>query len=284
MHINDLFLGVGAMKAGTTWITEHLSSHPEIHFSYEKELSYFSYIHNNKESKFFLSDENRMNKINGFINIASTTNIDNMRDVMYWSCNYLSNPIDDHWYINSFSFKGNKKFSADFSNLYAHLDVAGWNHIKSLTHNLKVIYIMRNPIDRLWSHVKFQLEIDGRLGDAKSWTKEQLYEYANVEHILRNSEYTKIIKTLKNNLKDQQLLILFYEDIINNPVSLLNDVEKFLNVEQRKYCIDRLNEKVNASGNFKMPGFFYELFKEKLSHQVDNLSEFNLIIPKSWSI
>jgi len=283
MLINDLFLGVGAMKAGTTWITEHLSSHPDIHFSYEKELSYFSYIHN-EDSKFFLSDANRMDKITGFINIANTTHIDNMRDIMHWSCNYLSNPIDDQWYKNNFSFQGNKKFSADFSNLYAHLDVAGWNHIKSVTKNLKVIYIMRNPIDRLWSHVKFQLEIDGRLDDARSWTKDQLYQYANVEHILRNAEYTRIVKTLNKNLNDQQLLILFYEDIINNPVGLLNNIEKFLNIEQREYCINELNEKINASGYFEMPKFFYELFKEKLNSQVENLSKFNLIIPKSWSI
>jgi hypothetical protein len=281
MLINDLFLGVGAMKAGTTWITEHLSSHPKIHFSYEKELSYFSYIHND-ESKFFLSDENRMDKITGFINIASTTSIDNMRDIMNWSCNYLSNPIDDQWYVNNFSLKDKGKFCADFSNLYSHIDDVGWDHIKSITKNLKVIYIMRNPIERMWSHVKFQLEIDGRLDEAKNWTKEQLYEYSNVEHIIRNSKYTKVIRTLKKNLDDKQLLVLFYDDIIDAPAMLLNNIEKFLNIEQREYNIGDLNKKVNASENFEMPGFFNELFNEILIPQIENLSKFNIIVPGTW--
>ncbi len=281
MLINDLFLGVGAMKAGTTWITEHLSSHPDIHFTFEKELSYFSHIHN-EDSSFFLSDVNRMDKVTGFINISNTIDIDNMRNVMYWSCNYLSNPIDDRWYKNNFSFKGNKKFSADFSNLYAHLGDEGWNHIKSITKNVKVIYIMRNPIDRLWSHVKFQLEIDGRLDDAKSWTKNQLFEYSNVEHILRNSNYKKVIKTLKKNLDDKQLLVLFYDDIIDAPAMLLNNIEKFLNVEQRKYNISDLNKKVNASENFEMPVFFNELFNEILTPQIENLSKLNIIVPRAW--
>ena len=281
MLINDLFLGVGAMKAGTTWITEHLSLHPDIHFSYEKELSYFSYIHD-EESKFFLSDVNRMDKITGFINIANMTDIDNMRDIMHWSCNYLSNPINDQWYVNNFSFKGNKRFCADFSNLYSHLDAAGWTHIKSITRNLKVVYIMRNPIDRLWSHVKFQLEIDGRLDEAKHWTKEQLFEYSNVEHILRNSKYTKIIKTLKNNLDDKQLLVLFYEDIVDKPAKLLNNIEKFLGIEQREYNISDLTKKVNASEDFEMPGFFKELFNEILTPQIENLSKLNVIVPGTW--
>ncbi len=281
MLINDLFLGVGAMKAGTTWITEHLSSHPDIYFSYEKELSYFSYIHD-EESKFFLSDVNRMNKVTGFINIANTTHIENMRDVMHWSCNYLSNPIDDQWYVNNFSSKGYKRFCADFSNLYAHLGDAGWDHIKSKTKNLKVIYIMRNPIDRMWSHVKFQLEIDGRLDEAKHWTKEQLFEYSNVEHILRNSKYTKIIKTLKNNLDDKQLLVLFYEDIVDKPAKLLNNIEKFLGIEQREYNISDLTKKVNASEDFEMPSFFKELFNEILTPQIENLSKLNVIVPGTW--
>eukprot|EP00493_Phyllostaurus_siculus_P000433 UN00435 len=37
--IDNLFLSVGAMKAGTTWLYEQLKNHPEIHFTPEKENS-----------------------------------------------------------------------------------------------------------------------------------------------------------------------------------------------------------------------------------------------------
>ncbi|MBK8815444.1 MAG: hypothetical protein IPN42_08040 [Methylococcaceae bacterium] len=37
-----IFLSIGAMKAGTTWLYDKLKEHPDIHFSYEKELHYFA--------------------------------------------------------------------------------------------------------------------------------------------------------------------------------------------------------------------------------------------------
>jgi hypothetical protein len=40
--IENLFLSVGAMKAGTTWLYEQLKDHPEIYFTPEKEIHYFA--------------------------------------------------------------------------------------------------------------------------------------------------------------------------------------------------------------------------------------------------
>ena len=43
-----LFFGVGAAKAGTTWLHRQLSEHPECHFRTIKELHYFSAIEKGK--------------------------------------------------------------------------------------------------------------------------------------------------------------------------------------------------------------------------------------------
>jgi len=43
--INNLFLSVGAMKAGTTWLYKQLQYHPEIYFTPEKEIHYFANKH-----------------------------------------------------------------------------------------------------------------------------------------------------------------------------------------------------------------------------------------------
>ena len=73
-----------------------------------------------------------------------------MKNVAFWAYNYLNNPINDYWYLNNFSLRGNKRYCADFSNLYSHLDDNGWNHIHSISKNLKIIYIeviIMNGID-----------------------------------------------------------------------------------------------------------------------------------------
>ena len=37
----NLFLSIGAMKAGTTWLYAVLARHPALHFAMEKEIHYF---------------------------------------------------------------------------------------------------------------------------------------------------------------------------------------------------------------------------------------------------
>ena len=281
MIINDLFLGVGAMKAGTTWITNHLKTHPDIYFTYEKELGYFAYLHD-EMSKFTLSDDFRIRKIKNYVE-REVGDISNLRNLLYWSVNYLRDPIDDFWYLNNFVLKGNKKYCADFSNLYAHLDDIGWNHVKSITKNLKVIYIIREPLDRLWSHIRFQLMLDGRIEEAKKWDKREFYEFGKQEHIWRNSRYSKIIRTLKKNLNNNQLLILFFEDIKSNPQKLLNKIEKFLNVEERKYDIKQLTKKVNPSKGLQKPEFFDRLFRDELYNEIKELETLGINYKNKWN-
>src|SRR5689334_5067750 len=38
------FLGIGCVKAGTTWVWHQLSQHPEIQMPQEKELRYFNFV------------------------------------------------------------------------------------------------------------------------------------------------------------------------------------------------------------------------------------------------
>ena len=41
------FLGIGAQKAGTTWIYQHLSRHPQICFPAGKEIHFWDHYRNN---------------------------------------------------------------------------------------------------------------------------------------------------------------------------------------------------------------------------------------------
>ncbi|HMO09356.1 MAG TPA: hypothetical protein PKD10_17180, partial [Paracoccaceae bacterium] len=46
MEGTTILLGVGATKAGTTWLWDHLSRHPECHARAIKELHYFDTVEN----------------------------------------------------------------------------------------------------------------------------------------------------------------------------------------------------------------------------------------------
>ena len=46
------FLGIGAQKAGTTWLHDNLSCHPELYLPPEKEIHYFDQ-HNDKPISYY---------------------------------------------------------------------------------------------------------------------------------------------------------------------------------------------------------------------------------------
>lgn len=44
--LRPTFIGIGAMKCATTWVSECLRYHPEVFMSSPKEIHYFSYNYN----------------------------------------------------------------------------------------------------------------------------------------------------------------------------------------------------------------------------------------------
>ena len=269
------------MKAGTTWIVQHIRTHPDIYFTYEKEISYLAYLHA-KNCKFILSDDYRIKKAKKYICQSNQNKITVFNDLVTWCKNYLDSPINDQWYKNNFILQGKIRYSADFSNLNAHINDEGWKHAKSLAKNLKVLFVMRDPVQRVWSHIRFELQLHGQLDKLERWSKDELYRYAKQNHIWRNSQYSDIVKRLKKNLNRKQLKIVFFDSIITSPIDLLNDVEKFLNVEERKYNLEQLQEKINPSKNISIPPFFSEILKDELYHEAKNLREIGIDIPKTW--
>jgi hypothetical protein len=68
------FLGIGAVKAGTTWVADQLAAHPDIFMAHGKELHYFS-LHHDKEPDWYL-EHFRSAKGQGAVGEYSVTYMD----------------------------------------------------------------------------------------------------------------------------------------------------------------------------------------------------------------
>ncbi|MEL7344675.1 MAG: sulfotransferase [Pseudomonadota bacterium] len=145
---DHLFLGAGAMKAGTTWLYRLLDSHPDVFFSLEKEIHYFyaRYVDRN-----VLRDQVRLENVRSkYLRIdPATSSAEAVRKRLRWSAAYLDGPLDDDWYRGLFQFRRAERYVSDFSNLYALLPAEAWSKIANRTEHLRVLYTMRDPIKRL---------------------------------------------------------------------------------------------------------------------------------------
>ena len=282
IRIDNLFLSVGAMKAGTTWLYSVLRDHPDIYFSPEKEVHYFAHLHTPSTP---LTPHGRLSRVK-----ALTSQIDpqksqlgNTRSRMIWFSKYLSDPIDDAWYADLFSLRRDQKYCADFSNLHCHLDEEGWDHVRGITSNLKVLYTMRNPMKRLWSHVKFHLKVTGQTDKLKTWGSDELVKFARQEFIWTNTKYVEAVDRMQRYLGPDELMISFFEDIHDDPRGWLSQLQEFLGIDAVAFDEAALRKKVNPTETLAMPEALVEAFSGEFAQQAQVLSERGFTVPASWA-
>jgi|GEM_PF-356776 len=147
-----------------------------------------------------------------------------------------------------------------------------WKILHAYNPNLKIIYIVRNPIDRIISgymHAYEQGYIDDEI------------EKAVVENpfFLNLSQYATQIKPFLDLFGDDQVLILFFEDLIKDPTIIINQISSFLNIPSNEFG-DIKNFHSNKSvGGFKIhhqfsnPGLFLRIVRRLLPSLWDYLTD-----------
>lgn len=114
------FIGIGAPKAGTTWLSKVLAAHPQICFSSIKETN-------------FLGERNTVGRFDSFLRYNGE-NL-SLYERFYNGC-------------------GTNKVRGEFSVQYMRDEVAATN-IQSLFPDVKLIAVLREPVSRLISHYHF---------------------------------------------------------------------------------------------------------------------------------
>ncbi len=174
------FLGVGAHKAGTTWLSEVLRAHPEVFMAHGKELLFFN------------------------------RNFDKGLD----------------WYLSHFRGAEDKRAIGEFSVPYLDHQEGIAQRIFEFDPDLKLIAILRDPVERAYSHYRWLLQA-GK--DHKSF----LGAVEENPAILQRSLYGRCLSHYYRRFPAEQILVLNYADITKDPDGLQERVFAFLGVDTK---------------------------------------------------
>lgn len=279
---DHLFLGVGAMKAGTTWIYDALHRHPGIHFCREKEIHYFYARHINAN---ILSDRARMRRARTYLAFDPEVSA---RPVLQkrvrWTANWLDGPVDDTWFNNLFLHKGDAQWMAEFSNLHALLPEAAWADLHARTEKLRVIYTLREPMDRLWSHVRFHLKMQNATEKLTEWSLDELENHIRTGgDYLDHSDYAGAVARMQAALPAECLRVDFFDRIPADPLGFIADIERFLGLPAHELPEDIISRVVNPSPPRAMPEGLAERFQDDVARQIAGLTDLGITVPRSWT-
>ena len=177
------FIGIGAMRAGTSWLNKQLKRHPEVWMSSPKELHFFDRY-------------------------------------------FTESPGD---YARNFSGAPQAMCAGEITPAYAILESRKVAIIRSWMPNLKLLFMMRDPVDRAWSHARkdFPQFRNKPVEEAQS---DELHEFMALPQVAMRGDYTTCLKNWLKHYGASQLWCGFLEQAATEPVSMLRELFIFLGV------------------------------------------------------
>ena len=255
------FLGIGAARAGTTWLSEQLNAHPDVWIPAIKELHYFtrssryvgpSHLADGSIVQRLFSRDKPYRQYRKAAQRAIASNImrPSIRKLM-WDANFLLRRPNDRWYATLFS-QGFGKVTGEITPRYSMLECDDIRELRRLIPDLKLIFIMRDPVERAWSLVKYHEQRGGQA--LTELPADELRRRAFSDPIVRQSDYEAILKRWRSVFPPEQLLELYFDEIREQPDALLRRIQRFLGIPIAGLSEDRLRGKVNGSFRKPMPG------------------------------
>jgi hypothetical protein len=176
------FLGIGAQKAGTTWLWENLRRHPEIFVPDKKELHYFD------------------NKFD--------------RSIRY--------------YTDRFE-EARGRIKGEITPAYGILPRERIVFIRAIMPRLRLIFLMRDPVERAWSQAVMDLVV--RSGRALEEVPEtELLAFLESERSFDRGRYCGMLDNWLSSFPLEQLYVGFFEDIRERPRELMSEIFAHLGV------------------------------------------------------
>lgn len=267
------FIGIGAQKAGTTWLYFTLNNIPGFSLPYEKELNYFSrspeYGHGFLKHKYFL--RRIIKPIRTFRMFKHLIGIKG-KEEFNWYFNWYFSNYTDKWYLSLFDKCQGIK--GEITPNYSILSVSDIRKISDLIPKVKIIFLIRNPIDRCISHYYDIRSRNNKNFHERKFNFDDFYHFANSEQQEIRSNYLKTLDNYRKVFPEEQILVCFFDAIKEKPDELLIDIFSFLGYKQNEPVLDLIiKNKVNASKKAQIPDRALSMLKDKYRDFIKELSE-----------
>jgi Sulfotransferase family len=260
------FLVIGAQRAGTTWLHRVLSQHPQLWLPPVKELHYFDKLETKRTA--FDPKERRRVRLSG------------LKSMDPWLFRYWFGRRDDAWYGRLFrDARAKGLIAGEITPAYATLGEKVLRRLYNMNHNVKLIFVMRDPVDRVWSAVNNA----AKKGAADASTVGAALERARESGASARSAYADTIQRLEAIFPKSQIRYCFFEDLRDRPEALTAELLAFLGVDPKPAVPIHLPQAVNvAAGSKAAPlAFATEMARDYLP-MVERLCQRFQGPPQAW--
>lgn len=202
------FLIIGAAKSGTTALFQYLAQHPEVFACEPKEPHFMAFAGTTPNFRGPYDDQ--------VINRRATTTIEAYEKLFAGST--AARAVGE----------------GSVSTLYYHdRSIA---NLKKYTPQARLLCILRNPIDRAFSAYMYLLSLTRETVQdfSRAWALEPeriAGNYHHIWHYQRMGLYSEQLEPFMRSFPPEQLKVLLYDDFRRNPLEVVKDCCRFLEID-----------------------------------------------------
>jgi hypothetical protein len=245
------FLILGPQRTGTTWLHAQLRFHPDIFLAEPKEIFFFSSLKEPESPRF---RSRRLDWYLGFFRDPPWRLLVK-NAITLWRYGELYRP----------------RVRGEATASYAALDRDVIDEIVALNPRIRAILMIRNPVDRAWSHAKKDLlrKSGRRLEDVP---EAELRSFLTGDYQRRCARFVEHCDNWSAALAEGHLLVRFFDEIATRPEALLLDVMAFLGVRaEPRYVSAKVRRAVNPTAPEPIPEQYRELLRGLFAPELESL-------------
>jgi hypothetical protein len=213
------FLCIGAQRAGTSWLWANLRQHPDLWLPPIKELHYFDRPDDGLWER--LTHPRRAYRTARRELIRGALGLRWLRGdagVLRWHTRYLLGRRSDEWYRSLFAPAAGRT-TGEITPRYSVLPDAAVAHAARVLPDARIVYLIRDPVQRAWSNLKMGAD---RYGPTESWSDEDLRERVlRRSGVLAMGRYLENLGRWERHFPPERVLVGFFDEIRGAPADLL---------------------------------------------------------------
>lgn len=209
-RVHPNFLVIGAEKAGTTWLYARLAEHPDVYVPDTKEIHYFNEYDSNL----------------------------NPRD------HFTRHGAD--WYARFFQERTNQSAIGEVTPMYL-CDGQAPSRIASVYPDIKLVVVLRNPVDRFTSHFWMASMKGHHQGEIAAAAQ------GEDERFVKRGNYAEQLDGYYGLFPSEKIKVFIFEEMIANPEEALDELAQFLGVRSEGFREANHHEVENGAARLRAP-------------------------------
>ena len=299
-----IFFGIGAQKAGTSWLYEVLSAHPDCKPLPVKELHFFDrkYAPTRSGADYVLPDVRRLaaavQKLEARIvaelrkeatpiyqdGFLAGVGVQARADQIVRIAERLTITDTGSYvrYVERWRKRWPKKVIGEITPAYSILPEEGMRELASLYPAARFIFLMRDPLSRLWSHIRFSCHQRGLDTDPNTEVAFALGE----DSFRLRSDYARTIRLLETIVPAERIHYAFFEEMVDpaTVVREINRVEAFLGLTAlaNDTILDMVGKPANVAPSAPMIPATRDALLDLLRPQYAFVAQHFGRLPRAW--